>query len=407
MLTVKNPGERVKKDLSLMKDISYDLPIFHTYSLEISRFRNKLEDIITRRPFTGNTRTVQTTVLLKAFNELLGGLHKVISPFFMIPDEMMGWIPHTVLRAWQLMKQKNINVLCTTSPPHSTHLVGLMLKKIFNFTWIVDFRDPWTDNFTKRRLFKKVHYRKILERIMERNVLEVSDRVITVSPGHSKNLIKVYDGLLEKKNKIITNGFDEADFGNGAVTYDRGKNSKFVITHIGTVYPGKSLPFLMSLKELVKENPYFMRNVVIKFVGILSADNLQQIARLGLEDYIQIKEFKERDYVIQDMLSSDLLLLMIRKEKDWIPGKLFEYIRSKKPILVIGSPGQASEIALKSGLGIVASDKNISEIKNKLLEVFHKKMNSETIVTPNDEYIKKFDRRVLTREFARVLDETL
>ena len=103
ILTVKNPGELGQKDPSLMEEIPSDLPIHYTYSLEINGIRNKVNNIL--------TQTIPKTILLKGINKLFEGVHKVIQPFLMIPDDMIGWLPHTTIKAWQLMKQENINIL--------------------------------------------------------------------------------------------------------------------------------------------------------------------------------------------------------------------------------------------------------------------------------------------------------
>ena len=398
ILTAKNPSKH-KQDLSLMKDIPPSLPIYLTYSIEPDGVEEGLINLKNRFLPKDSVPDNHKFILFKIINKLL-------STYLLIPDDKVGWLPHTILKSAQLIKRENIDSICTTSPPHSTHLIGLLLKKIIGIPWIADFRDPWSHSFMKRPFYDKFKFRYRLEKMMEGTVLAACDRIITVSKGHRDNLLNNISNISQEKIKVITNGFDDDDFEGQDISRKENDQSKFLITHIGRVYPGKSYAFLACLKNLIEENSHFARNIVVSFVGHPSNHHREVVNRLGLAQYVRFEGFHDRNNAIKDMLSSDLLLLMVGEENNWIPGKLFEYLRAKKPIFVIGEEGDATRIAQESGLGIVVSPKNIHQVKEKLLEIYQKKMNGDVIVKPNHAYINTYNRTQLTSEFAGVLNDT-
>lgn len=397
IITSKNPSKK-RIDLALMKDVLPGLPIYHTYTFEAANFQDWVIQLKDRAWSRLRRSTNERPRLFKAMNKLLG-------TFLMVPDDKIGWIPHTSNKALQLMKQNNILAFCTTSPPHSTHLIGLWLKRTTGKPWIADFRDPWTHSFMKQSLLNSLPFRKKLEIQMERMVLQSCDKIMTASPGIKRHFLRTHGASLDAKIEVLTNGYDDADFIHLESSSSNRIDSKFVITHIGIVYPGKSRAFLTSLKALIEQNRAFRRDVLVKFVGNPSKTNMDLLADLNLEDYVKIEGFHRHDIVVKDMLFSDILLLMVGKEKNWIPGKLFEYMRAGKPIFVVGQHGDAAEIALRSGLGTLVSDDDTQEIQRKLLHLYLQRKRLSTLVRPNRRYIKSFDRIELTRRFSHFLDQ--
>lgn len=399
IITAKNPSKR-RIDHSLMSDIPPELPIHHTFTFELVAFQNWITELLQKACSQSGIPTNETPILFKAMNKLLG-------TFLMIPDDKIGWIPHTTIKALQLIKQDNILAFCTTSPPHSTHLIGLLLKKATGKPWIADFRDPWLHAFMKQPVLTSFPLRKTLEKLMERIVVKSADRIVTTSHGIKQHFLHTHGLFLEKKITVITNGFDDMDFDSIQETHYEKDNSRFLITHVGRLYPGKIEPFLKAFKHLVDNNSAFRCNAVVRLVGPTSRDVQDIVKRLDLDTYITHEGFQPHDQAIEAVLSSDLLLLMVGKETFWIPGKLFEYIRSKRPILVIGELGDAAQIAIRSGLGMLASHENIHEIAGRLLDGFQTKTSGIPIMKPDHEYIMRFSRRRLTSSFSRLLDSTI
>lgn len=374
IITVKNPSKK-NIDNSLVKDIPPDIKVYKTASFE---FREKQRSI------------------------LLNAIKKLVKKYILIPDDKIGWLFFAINASKKIIKFDNINIICTTSPPHSTHLIGLLLKKKYNCKWIADFRDPWTQSFMKKSFYKKNKKRHAIESLLEKKVISQADRVIVVSDTQ-KELLKEKFDVNSDKIVVINNGYDEEDFPK-QIDSPVKRNSEFIITHVGRIYPGNSKNFFIGVKKLIDENEIFKKKVKIKLVGIKSLEALAYIEKYHLSKYVIQKGFLVHKESINEMINSDLLLLMTGDKKFWIPGKLYEYIRAKKPILVIGDRGDAAKIALKSGLGVFVSHMDISGIKSSINDCFERKEKG-IILEADSQYIQLFNRENLSKKFAEVLNQ--
>ena len=143
---------------------------------------------------------------------------------FFIPDSRKGWIDFAYKKAIEVLEIENIDTVITTSPPHSTQLIGLKLKETLNIKWIADLRDPWTDiYYYKSMLHTKWAKRKDLN--YEKGVIEKSDKIVVVSDSIKQLLINKSNLIQESKIHVIPNGFDEEDFSVSSTN----KNNKFLL----------------------------------------------------------------------------------------------------------------------------------------------------------------------------------
>lgn len=231
VLTVRNPSKRLIEK-GLLKDIPDDVAVCHSFTLELDDIENRIMYFLKYRKipwevWSRNTLQGRKPLLFRAIN-------KVIKNIILIPDDMVGWVPSAILKARSIIMKEDIDLFCTSSPPHSIHLIGLLLKKMTNKPWIADFRDLWTQNFLYQN---KLWHRGKIERHMERTVLECSNRIVTVSKGFKNDLLKLAPRVPEDKIKVITNGFDFDDFKGDRLKETKRRRTAFVITHIGTLYP--------------------------------------------------------------------------------------------------------------------------------------------------------------------------
>ena len=179
---------------------------------------------------------------------------------FLIPDPRIFWVNPTFRRLKKIIPEINPDVIVTTGPPHSIHLIGLKLKKKFNLPWIADLRDPWStiDSLEK---FYPTKYAVKRQKRLEKKVLVNTDRIITVSPGWSKEL----EQLVTKEIDYIPNGFDEDDLIEPTVK----ETEMFVISHLGmlNVYRNNNY-FWEALNELCEESEDFKNRLQLRFFGI-------------------------------------------------------------------------------------------------------------------------------------------
>lgn len=273
-------------------------------------------------------------------DSLIGKLIRFIRGNFFIPDPRKGWNKYAYRKACELVRDKKISVFITTSPPHSTQLIGLKLKRRFpQIKWIADLRDPWTDIYYYNEFFPTRLSKKI-DSGYEKSVLKEADRIITVGPSLKESFSQKVSGI-GCKTVVITNGFDESDFeGKSAI-----KPSRFTITYVGTLAETYPLDGLISvLAKIQKEDKRFLLRIVGSVPETIKKKILSELSA----DSIEFIPYSIHSEAISYLLNTSILLLIIPDHKNnnhIITGKIFEYIASQKPILCLGPEnGDAAKI---------------------------------------------------------------
>ena len=292
-----------------------------------------------------------------------GRLSRFVRGNFFIPDPRRGWNRYAYRKACELIRRQNITHVITTSPPHSTQLIGLRLKRCFpKIKWVADMRDPWTDIYYYD-LFKPSLPARIIDSRMEKNVLSRADSIITV--GHTlASLLSEKSESTEGKIHVLPNGFDEEDFEGIMPTLP----DTFTITYVGTLSPSYPLGgFLQAIQELRADG----QPVNIRFVGTVS----EAVRRLipGGEPETEFIPYCEHPVAVRHMMNSSLLLLIIPdhpSNRSILTGKIFEYLATEKPILLLGpKDGDAALLLVKCGYqGIFAYD-DTPGIKDFIMKV--------------------------------------
>jgi glycosyltransferase involved in cell wall biosynthesis len=275
------------------------------------------------------------------------GLKNKISRFvrgnFFIPDPRRGWNRYAVREASVIIRRENIKYVITTSPPHSSQLIGLRLKKRFpQIKWIADLRDTWTDIYYYD-LFYPTFISKAIDRHYEESVLRIADQIITVGKYLAEIYISKIAGITGKVH-IIPNGYDEDDFKGIKSTIPK----RFTITYVGTlseVYPMDG--FLTALRQIEKDGKDFL----LRFVGTIPMEIRVKITSFVSNTKTEFVSYSPHSEAIRLMTSSSLLLLVIpttKSNKAITPGKIFEYIATGKPVLSIGPLDGDAAFHLKS-----------------------------------------------------------
>lgn len=362
-------------DKSLINDIPENTNVYLTKTNEPYSIYKKINN--NQTPYAGFANEGRPNFLQKIARFIRGN--------FFIPDSRKGWNDFAYKKAVKLLEKENIDTVITTSPPHSTQLIGLKLKETLNIKWIADLRDPWTDiYYYKSLLHTKWAKRKDLN--YEKGVIEKSDKIVVVSDSIKQLLINKSNLIQESKIHVIPNGFDEEDFSVSSTN----KNNKFLLSYVGTIT--KDYP-LDSIKKSITN-----LNINLEFTG--KADHptkhlLNEIA--GFNNHVKHKES------INLLLASDMLLLVIPKianNKGILTGKLFEYLGARKPILCIGpTDGDAAKIIqeCKAGKTFDYSD------ENGIYEFIETCMSNEYIFE-NKNYLN-YSRRNLTKTLSKILND--
>ena len=322
---------------------------------------------------------------------LFDNLFRFIRGNFFIPDARIGWNKFAIEKARELIQLHAIDTVITSSPPHSTQLIGLQLKKEFNLKWLADLRDPWTEIYYNKLLFR-TNWAKKIDYRYEQTCLQNADTLIVVSEDIKRRFGEARETILEKIH-VIPNGFDEEDFSHERTKNDAGIKYISYVGNLGLQYPIEE--FLKTFSELVKVDQLWR----IRFVGNVSDVVNIEIQKLGLEKWVEFTPYVEHKKAVEYMINSDLLLLIIpntENNKGILTGKLFEYIATGNPIIYIGpEDGDAVEILKKTeGISYLNfnSEKNIIPFFSSVLK---KSKKSKQI-----NYI--YSRRNLAETFAKL-----
>ena len=292
-----------------------------------------------------------------------------------------------------VLAKENIKTIITTGPPHSVHLIGYYLKKEKQLNWIADFRDPWTTIGYHKKL-KLTSKSAQKHKKLESDVLNSADKIIVTSSTTKLE----FEQITNRPIQVITNGYD------GEVVLNSKLDSKFTISHIGSLLSGRNPNNLWKvLADLVNENSEFKKALCLQFIGVVSNDVLQAIKDAGLIEQTEVLGYVSHEEALSYQKSSQILLLVEIDSEDTkgiIPGKVFEYMAANRPIIGIGPQNwEVGEIVNKTKTGCIFNHLDDIELKNVLLNWFEQYQNGKLTISSNS--IEQFSRRELTRKLAK------
>lgn len=315
---------------------------------------------------------------------------------FFIPDPKVFWVKSSVKFLDKFLKSNKIDVVISTGPPHSMHLIAKKLKQKNNIKWIADFRDPWTDLYYNNE-FKQLSFAKNKNKKLETSVLKNADCVLTVSKTLQKEFKKVANRV-----EVITNGFDDEVLTKNLIKLD----NKFTISYIGLL-PKQSNPklFFKVLQKLCLENADFKNDLKINFIGDISDEVKTEIETNNLSENTSFIGYVSHQKAIEYQKKAQVLLLLIpnvEKSEGILTGKLFEYLTAKRPILAMGSEtGDLSEILKNTNAGIVIGFDNEEKLTSEISTFYQKYKEGNLKV--NSINIEQYHRKELTRSLSEII----
>lgn len=385
--TPKNPTYPVL-DESLEKEVPKNLKIVRKRIKEPYALANLFSKKETNRISSGNIADTQNQSALQKLLLYTRGN-------FFIPDARILWKEPSVRFLKNYIAQNKIDTIITTGPPHSLHLIGLKLKYKTGVNWIADFRDPWTgmwyfDQLKLNKATKIKHYR------LEKQVLRNADQIITTA----KSTETAFKNLSIQPIKTITNGYDDKVRSN-SVELDK----EFSLSHFGSFFSVKPLETLwQACSEIIQENPEFERKFRLRLVGKNNPELLKSLTKFKLIDFTEDMGYLPHVEALSIQESSQVLLLQYTNEKvkGIVPGKLFEYLHARRPILALGPDGwDAKNIIEDTQSGYCFNFDQKEAIKSRLLKLFEAYQKGNLKSEAKD--IDKYHRRNLTQELSQLI----
>ncbi len=339
----------------------------------------------------------------------LNSLVRFIQHKVLIPDHEVLWLPFAKRILHRIVRHNpQISVAVISSGPPSSLSLGLLLKCRHRIPFICDFRDEWTNNPERINIdFPATTQSR--ELVMESRVLSAAGGISYLSQLMRDNFCRSYPFLENKPSAIIPNGFDDSDFEGLTASTDA---NVFRLVYCGSFYdrrqPSPLWQAILSLVEAKKLDPNKFRVDIYgrntrSFVLDRFASNPV------LERIVNLHPFLGYRDSLQELLRATALLLYIPSGKNTesvLTGKIFDYLRTGKPVLAIVPPaGLAAELLTKAGIGYIADHQDLPGIAERLMELYWLWENRALgELKVNHDYIAQFSRPNLARKLAKLID---
>jgi glycosyltransferase involved in cell wall biosynthesis len=381
--------------------------VFNDHIKDVKTYKTVTSELVKLYSFlsTGNSKTgiPNGQVGKNKKKNLFDKIAAFIRANFFIPDARIGWNYHALKKARKVIKKENINLIITTGPPHSTHLIGLKLKKEFQLKWVADFRDPWSEVYYNH-IFKRLSWAVKKDSLLELKVLKNADRVLTVGMK-LKKLLAAKINTNRNKFHHIYNGYDAEIMENLKVD----KHDHFELTFVGVLTSNQ--PYVCVIEAL----KFFFKNRKPNNVKFCFAGNIQPDILADFKKELPFIEINDNGFVshqdsLQLMKNSQLLINFLADMKEseiLISGKQMEYIATGNPILCIGNQKGESAIILKEIKNSRVFDKTqinqIAEFINYIYDYWVR--NKPFLNETNSQSIKSKSRYETSIELVHFLNK--
>ena len=312
-----------------------------------------------------------------------------------IPDARVFWVKPSVSYLEKYIADNNIDTIITSGPPHSLHLIGLELKQKLDLKWFADFRDPWT-TIGYHKSLRLSNFAAKKHKTLEHQVLNSADTIIVTS----KTTKTEFEAITTKPISVITNGYDSEQVEKQTL------DTKFSLAHIGSFLSERN-PIILweSLTELIQEVPGFNSHLEIKLIGAVSQEVLETISQFELNKYLNNLGYVSHNVAIAHQRKSQVLVLIEINSGDTksiIPGKLFEYMVSNRPIIAIGpQDSDFAEIITSTNTGVFLTYSEKMKLKSVILDFYNQFLEGK--LQSNGVGLQKYSRKSLTKELAQLI----
>lgn len=324
---------------------------------------------------------------------------KFIKEVIAFPDQHRYWFNFALKSASGFLSREKVDVIISTSPPATSHIIARKLKQKYKIPWVADLRDLWTQNHYYNK-FKIIEY---FERRLEKKTFADTDILVVVHP-----LIDVLKKVhSDKKIFCITNGFDKDDFSKVSTKL----TNKFTITYTGTLYNGKRDPSLLFevVEKLINDRRIEGDLIELRFFGSKEHWLFEEIKRFNLQDIVHVYPSVSREESLKMQKESQILLLLLWNNKDEeniLPGKVFEYLGARRPIIAYGCcQGAVRNLLETTNAGKFAENK--FSLKNIILQYYQEFVESRGVKCESNSKIEEYAYDTIAKKYSEILNKVI
>lgn len=402
VLTVKD-GFNYAYDEDSLKQLDPSLPIYRSkYISPIDWWDKRTQP--TEQEIIAQSKKAKTNPSGEPQESTVTKIKQYIKRMISIPDNHNFWIPFAVWKGLQAIRKEKVDIILSTSPPATVHIIGTWLSYLTGKPLVLDFRDLWTlnESYHNRKLpwlFKK------LDRFYEKRAIKRASVIVSATTGFSDAMYANNTYKLSDQFKSVTNGVDADDFKH--IEFPTVHNDKFSILHLGSLYGNRNPNFFFEvMKHWVERNPEIKDTCIVNFIGNTPGFEKSLVGTV-LESVIQFQKHIPQKQILPKLWQADLLLLILgfdKGGKNVMPAKLYEYVCTKRPILGFLPEGMAAEAIVKYNRGVAVTSEDIEKSITFLEQQYTLWKNRSGERISEFDLPSEYDRKEQNKILAEILD---
>ena len=395
VLTVKDKYYENAYTPQLLDEYPKEVKIFRTNSLDLKGMGRIRQEIcgISKKSF------FDRIILSLVRNKITRKLSR---------DRALLWTPYAVSTGMRIFKENGFDLIFSTCPPFGNNIIAHLLHKLTKRPFVLDYRDSWVGNelCCPRSCFLQF----MIEKRIEHTLIQIADKVLTTTPELMSSFKEKYSDISANKCECLLNGYDPE--------YFRENHEKKNLSHkIHFVYTGSLAKirnpkfFLFALKKLLKEDIHLKDKVEVTFIGFTHYMHKELVNSLGLKENVSfIENLHPRETVRFLREKADVCVLFQRSVaggKTAIPGKIYEYLASRKPILCMDDRGATSKFLARIGSNLNTDYEDIEKIKHLIKVIVNNYQKIKNSYIWDKGFLKDFDRERQTEKLAQIFNKIL
>lgn len=322
---------------------------------------------------------------------------------FEFPDPDVGWLWYAVRAGANLLRKNSVDVILSTAPPYTPHLIAAALSRRLKIPWVADFRDPmrvplaWCPEQGRIRM--------TLRKWFEERIVSTADAIVLNTERMKREFEDVYGTGVSGKLHCVPNGYDSTFFDKYA-EIRLPQDGSLTITHAGSLYGARNpIPLLIALASAIEKQRMPRGSIRVNLIGTHGAEFsiTQTVAKLNLESAVKLLPPVPYDECLRHMAASHVLLVIQPDTQIQVPAKMYEYMALHRPILALSPDGAVGDLMREGRLGILAPPHDVDAIEEALCTLYAQKDDLATIYCRDKAFFRRYEAQALTRRLERVL----